>query len=102
MAIYEIPLTAKPQAFSISLSGTTYRITMKWSAFGQSWVLDIADEEGAAIVSGIPVVTGSDLLEQYAYLNFGGKLIASSDDGLAPDFANLGITAKVYWETVDA
>lgn len=101
MAIYEIPLTAKPQKFSIALSGTTYRLTMKWSAFGQCWMLDIADADDVAIVSGIPVVIGSDLLAQYEYLNFGGKLYAQSDDGLPPNFTNLGETAKVYWETID-
>lgn len=102
MATYEIPLDAKPQKFSIALSGVTYQITMKWSAYGQSWIFDIADSDGVPIVSGISIVTGVDLLGQYEYLNFKGELRVNTDDGLPPNFSNMGTTAKVYWVTVDA
>ncbi len=102
MAIYEMPMTAKPQRFSIALSGVTYQLTVKWNVAAQCWILDIADEFGVPIVSGIPVVTGADLLGQYEYLNFGGKLFVRTDgNDLPPGFKNLGITSKVYWVTVD-
>ncbi|WP_343724943.1 phage baseplate plug family protein [Herbaspirillum huttiense] len=95
---YEIPLTAEPQAFSIALAGTTYQFTVRWNAISAAWIIDIADASGAAIVSGIPMVTGVDMLEQFDYLNFGFQLVAQTDNDpdAVPDFAGLGTTGHLY------
>lgn len=95
---YEIPLSAQPQAFNIALAGTTYGFTVRWNVPNASWVIDIADSSGNAIVSGIPMVTGVDLLEQYGYLDFGFQLIAQTDNSpdTVPTFAALGTTAHLY------
>lgn len=96
---YEIPLSSQPQSFTIPLAGATYSMTVKWNWVNASWVLDIADSSGNAIVSGIPLVTGADLLEQFSYLNFGGKLVCQTDNDpdAVPTFANLGTTGHVYF-----
>ena len=63
------------------------------------WVLDIADASGNDILSGLPLVTGADLLAQYGYLGFGGGLwvqTASAPDA-PPTFDNLGDDGQVYW-----
>ena len=64
-------------------------------------MLDIADINGAAILSGLPIITGTDLLEQFGYLNFGGQLIAQTDFAvdLPPTYENLGQTGHLYWVT---
>jgi hypothetical protein len=97
---FEIPLTPTPQLFSVQLGTTTYNMTLLWRDDPeQGWVLDIADSQDNPIVSGIPLVTGADLLAQYEYLNFGGQLIVQSDsDPLSvPTFTNLGQTSHLYW-----
>lgn len=102
MATYEIPLTATPQAFAITLAGVSYRLTVIWrDAPGGGWVLDIADDGGAAIVQGIPLITGADLLEQYAYLGFGGQLVVQTDHAVdaIPTFDNLGDMSHLYFLT---
>lgn len=102
MRVYEIPLTAGPQTFGVSLAGVEYRLTIYWAdAPGGGWILDIADVNGARLVSGILMATGVDLLAPYAYLGFIGSLIVQTDhdpDAL-PTFANLGATSHLFYVT---
>lgn len=60
---------------------------------------DISDSGGNPVLSGISVVTGADLLEQYAYLRFGGQLLAQTahDPDAVPTFDNLGGDGKVFF-----
>ena len=101
MAVYEVPLSPTPQTFQISLAGTTYTLTVKWNAQNASWMLDIADINSNAIVSGIPIITGADLLAQYEYLNIGGGLQAQTDNDTdaVPTLDNLGINGHLYFIT---
>lgn len=102
MTTYEIPLTAEPQRFRITLSGVEYQLAIHWrNAAEAGWVLDIADSSGAAIVNGIPLVTGCDLLEQYRHLGFVGSLWVqtTADPDAAPTFDNLGTGSHLYWWT---
>lgn len=97
---YLIPLSPTNQVFVISLAGTQYQLTFKWNDANQAWTLDIADATGAnPIISGIPVVTGADLLAPYAYLNFGGQLIVqtTNNTNAVPTLANLGSAGQVYF-----
>lgn len=97
--VFEIPTSPTPQTFSITLSGVQYRVTLKWNASAQLWVIDIADSNNVVIVAGVHVVTGADLLAQYEYLGFGGKLFAmtDSDPDLPPGFSDLGKNGHLYW-----
>lgn len=103
MAIFEIPLTPDPQVFDIVLGGKTYRIVLSYKNVAEGgWILDISDTSGNPIITGIPLVTGADLLAQYSYLGFGGKLMVqtSVDPDVVPTFENLGIGSHLYWITV--
>ena len=93
-----IPLQPINQRFIISLAGVQYQFTVRWNNMNQAWTLDIADSSGNAIISGIAIVTGGDLLEPYGYLNFGFQLIAqtTNDTDAVPTFTNLGSTANLY------
>lgn len=99
---YEIPLSPDPQRFTVTLSGVDYRMTVQYRhAGGAGWVLDIADATNQPLVSGLPLVTGVDLLGQYRHLEFGGRLwvqgSANPDD--VPTFEDLGIGSHVFWVT---
>ena len=98
---YEIPLQASAQTFVISLAGVTYGMTLRWCASNASWILDIADANGVALVQGIPLVTGADLLAQYAYLGIGGSLYAQTDHDVyqVPNYAGLGSSGHLYFVT---
>lgn len=99
MSTFEIPLTPSPQRFNISLNGVEYQLTFMWNNVNGSWILDIADNTGAVILSGVPLITGADLLAQYGYLNFGGQLRVTTDNSpnAVPTYANLGINGHLYF-----
>jgi hypothetical protein len=112
-SFYEIPLSGSPQRFAItvpteaSVPGPAARYTMTFqyraadpaTAGGCGWTLDIADQSGNPLVCGIPLVTGADLLGQFAYLNLGGHLVVFSEGipDAVPSFANLGSGSHLYW-----
>lgn len=100
--IYQIPLQQNPQQFTISLGGVSYQLTLQYRNVDQGgWTVDIADALGNPILSGVPLVTGTNLLAQYDYLNFGGALWVqtSSDPDAVPTFENLGEDGNLYWVT---
>lgn len=99
MSAFLIPLIPDFQTFSVTLAGTQYTMTVKWCAPSSCWVLNIANGDGDPILQGIPLVTGCDLLGQYAYLNFGGELRVqtSSDPEAVPTFTNLGKEGNLFF-----
>jgi hypothetical protein len=101
--VYTVPLNGAPQQFTIGLGGVTYTLLLKWNAMQQGWFLDIGDSSNNPIVSGIPLVTGVNLLEQYGYLGFNGSLYvqtASNVDAI-PTFTNLGTDSNVFYVTAE-
>lgn len=96
--VYEIPLVAKPQRVQVLLSNIQYILTVMWRA-GSGWVMDIADQLGNPILQGVPLVTGTDLLGQYAHLGIGGSLVVSTDGDpdAVPTYDNLGTESHLYF-----
>ena len=102
MSVFEIPLSNAPQIISAILGGITYQLTLSYKNVAEGgWVMDIADASGNLLVSGIPLVTGVDLLAPYAYLGIAGKLRVqtTSNPDAVPTFDNLGADGKLYWVT---
>ena len=101
MASYEIPLEPYAQSFSIMLGGVSYRLAVYWNVPGTVWVIDLMDDLGTPIITGIPLVANIDLLAPYTYMNFGGQLVAQSDNN--PDakatYDNLGLIGHLYFIT---
>lgn len=96
-----IPLAATPQTFTITLAGVQYQMTVRWNFVAAAWILDIADSTGNPILSGVPLVTGDDLLEQFDYLNIGGQLAVQTNNNVfaVPTFTNLGQEGNLYFIT---
>lgn len=78
MAIQEIPLTADNQQFSINIAGATWCVGINWRDL--YWIMDLQNDRGEPVISGIPLVTGADLLAQYGYMRLGFKLVVVCDD----------------------
>lgn len=99
MSAFEIPLIAAAQSFSVTLVGVTYSMKVRWCVPSACWILDIADTNDVPIVSGIPMITGADLLEQYGYLGIGGMLFVQTDNdtNAVPTYDNLGSLGRLFF-----
>jgi hypothetical protein len=99
MTVYEIPLIPAPQTLQINLSNISYQLRVTWNWVMGCWILDMYDSEGNALVLGNAMVTGADLLEQFAYLGFPGALLVQSDQAslAPPTFSNLGMLSHLYY-----
>lgn len=75
------------------------KMKMKWCPAAACWIADLTDVNGNAIVLGVPLVTGADLLEQFGYLRLGGQLIVQTDNDLdaVPSFTSLGKEGHFYF-----
>jgi hypothetical protein len=100
--IYGIPLQAQPQTFTITLSGVAYTFVLNYrNTVGGGWVLDIYNSSNVPIIQGLPLITGANLLAQYAYLGFVGALWVQTADNpdAVPTFQNLGTDGLLYYVT---
>lgn len=95
---YEVPLQAFAQRLSVRFPNTSYVIVVKWNTPAECWIADFYDLVNNPVLRGVALVTGADLLEQFAYLDFGGALIASSDfdPSAVPTYADLGTTGHLF------
>lgn len=96
----EVPLTPQAQKFSIPIAGETYGMTMQYrDAEDGGWMMDLANSAGKALASGIPMVTGTDLLGQLKHLGVNAVMgmVNSGGGDDAPTFANLGISSHLVF-----
>jgi len=96
---YVVPLLPQNQEFDIALAGQSYHLVVRWNSFSNSWILDVEDSQRNPLVSGIPMVTGCDLLEQYQYVGIAGAFLVQStnDPDLVPDYSSLGSTGNLFF-----
>lgn len=96
MQANEIPLSPDNQQFTTDINGVSYQIRSLWRD-NAGWVVDLMDASGAPVVSDIPLVTGANLLSQYAYLNLGFGLVVVCDDPSQdyPTKTDLGIKSHL-------
>lgn len=102
MTIAEIPLGADNQIFAIQLAGQQLRLRLIYRD-AAGWIMDILDADDEPVISGIPLVTGVDLLAAYRSLGFSGGLWVVSDDEAQeyPSKTNLGYGSHLYFVTAD-
>jgi hypothetical protein len=97
---YTIPLVAQNQTLTITLGGVNYSMRVYWCNPSQTWNFDLYDQSGTLILGGVPMVTGCNLLRQFAYLGIGGSLVVLSngqDPLAAPTLTNLGTDAQLMY-----
>lgn len=99
MTNYVVPTLPTNQLLTIDLAGTTYQLLFLWNGKSNCWVMDVLDSAGNPIVTGIPLITGADLLEQYHYLGIGGSLLCQTigDIDSVPTYENFGTTGILYF-----
>ena len=106
MSYYEIPLTTTPfdqKTFKLTLDGErniNILLKLRYYDLYELCVADVCDNStGEELITGMPLVPGIDLLEQYAYLNIGSaQIVAVGPTELQqPDNETLGSAWVLLW-----
>lgn len=68
--------TERKRRASVTLEGTLYTFVYQYVSYTDSWILDILDDADVALLSGIHLMQGIDLLEGHHHLEVPpGKLV---------------------------
>lgn len=100
MATVEIPIQSAPQSFSVFLSGLNYTMRVYYADVPMGgWLLDIGDDLGNPLANGLSLAPNANIIEQFEYLDMGGKLYVVNDlDKFAmPDWGAFSETAHIVW-----
>ena len=102
MYSYEIPLISGAQRLTVRLGTRTYTLGLSWCSPINTWMLSINEDDGKRILSNLPLVADTNLLEPYADLGMGGGLIAhdTNSSGEPISYEALGRSAKLYFVTM--
>ena len=100
--LFRIPLQPIPQVFDIELNARLFRMVCRWNPEMPAWTVCLLDgETQKPLVTCLPLVTGSDLLEQFRHLGIEGSLFVYVDGGAGteeiPDLLTLGTEANLYY-----
>ena len=96
--ILELPLSSDPaQRFTTQLGAKKYDFDVKYNDRSGVWTMDMADNATKlAILSGIPLVLGQELLEPYN-LTMGRMLVVDgTNQGKEAGTDDLGGRVKLY------
>ena len=106
MSTIEIPTRRDLPAYTyrIDLEGVTYTFSFNYNARMGKWLVSVADELGAALVSGVPIIVNWPLFARFSIAGMPPGDIAaydSSNQSEDPGRFDLGARVKmVYRESV--
>lgn len=102
-----ITIPGSPFSERVTIADVTYTLRFAWNTRSACWVMEFWDAANTTkVLCGVPLVTGCDLLEQFAYLPLAARtimLVMTIGPSLSPDtvptFWNLGIDGHLYMIT---
>ena len=103
MTTVQLPITADTAhfRFSTELDGQTYGFELRWNNRAEQWKMSVFNGDGAALVHGITLVVGFELLHRfrgYGTLPPGNLIVVDTEGQNAKvGFENLGRRFLVYY-----
>ena len=95
-----IELTSDGQnTAEVDLDTAVVTFVTRYNYSAECWVLDLYDSEGSAILLGLMLVPGIDLLIPYQHQKqlYGGLVLVEKEVGDYMDPAGLGTSTKLLW-----
>jgi hypothetical protein len=105
MASQKISLDNGPNqtwAVSVDINGgiSKFFCELNYNELALYWTMDIADQNQVPLLSGIPLVTGLNILAQFGYMEIGSIYILNSSGVASPNYPNdtdLGTDFVMVW-----
>jgi hypothetical protein len=100
-----IPLDTSPgQTWQVSvpINGgvSQFQVTLQYNEVVQVWEGTFYDGNGNLLIDSLPLVTGTNLFQQFGYLNMGSLYIVNASGIASPDYPNdfdLGSDFQLLW-----
>lgn len=99
-----IKLTADPnQSYTLVIPGDKNKLTLKiqqsYNRMAEYWTMDIYDSSSNALIMGIPMLPGYDLLAQYQYMGIGSAMVVNTGDPSVstPDSTSIADNFVLSW-----
>lgn len=88
-----INLGPSSQTTKVTIDGIIYNVNVIWRQ--DTYILDLYDVNNNPVVTGIPLITGADLMGQLKYLSIPGYWVIANADGsdTPPTYNNLGVSS---------
>ena len=81
---YNIPIAQnRPQTFTKFVNGRTIKVAIQYNKLLDNWFLyfaELVNDRENVLVSGITLVPGVNILQQFEYLNIGDSFIVYQND----------------------
>jgi hypothetical protein len=105
VSIQQIPVDSQPNQtwqVSVQVGGAvlTFFVALSYNEIALYWVMSIFDSNQNLLLSGIPFVTGLNLLQQFGYLGLGSIYIVNVSGVQQPNYPNnqdLGKDFQMVW-----
>lgn len=102
MVVFEIPTSASQTWYvqTVTLSGVTYRLELRYNTRMQRWILNILDAGDTPILMGQPLLINRNLTGQYTQLSLPeGTMFCVDDSGnnLQPTLASFLIDHAIIY-----
>lgn len=101
---FEIPIPSHNAKWSetVTMDGTVYRLTFNWNTRIQAWYMQIAEQDGSPIVSGIKLLPMISLLQRHKDARLPPGVLFSYDvieagTAAAPSKSQLGSKMKLFY-----
>jgi hypothetical protein len=103
---YIVPLSSAPnQSFNITMTidgaPLTLQLAFRFSEMAGYWVMTVFDRLANLLLDSIPLLTGANVLGQYAYLNIGSAFVINASGITTMDYpiaSNLGVDFLLLWD----
>ena len=87
---------------SVAINGGISRFfcELNYNEIAQYWTMDISDSNHVPLLSGVPLVTGLNILAPFAYMEIGSIYILNASGVASPDYPNstdLGTDFIMVW-----
>src|SRR5580698_6902898 len=87
---------------TVSINGATqtFFLEINYNELAEYWTMDISDANQNLLLSGIPLVTGLNILFQFAYMGIGSIYVLNTSGVVSPNYPNdqdLGSDFQICW-----
>ena len=96
--MYIIPIIANKFTCNLDINGENKTLVLEfnYNAVGDMWKMSILNETEEVLISNIPLLPTTNLLEQYSYMNLGSAVLIPNTDEVKEEYPSMNTLKDNY------